>query len=79
MATGIQYVKLQYSGSIWCNRLVNFFVQNGSYGYDDSGVRAQVFSNHQKSLYVIAIKGTSAGLWPGKNCLTKRINTSFHK
>lgn len=25
MATGIQYVKSQYSGSIWCNRLVNFF------------------------------------------------------
>lgn len=42
------------------------FVQNGSYGYDHNGVRAQVFGNEQQSLFVIAIKGTSAGVWPGK-------------
>jgi putative lipase involved disintegration of autophagic bodies len=41
------------------------FVQNGSYGYDHNGVRAQVFGNEQQSLFVIAIKGTSAGVWPG--------------
>jgi putative lipase involved disintegration of autophagic bodies len=52
--------------------MLTVLVQNGSYGYDDNGVRAQVFSNDKKSLYVIAIKGTSAGLWPGKHVPTKQ-------
>ncbi|CAM0137634.1 unnamed protein product [Umbelopsis sp. WA50703] len=50
---------------------------NGSYGYDDNGVRAQVFSNDKKSLYVIAIKGTSAGLWPGPTNSNDKLNDNL--
>ncbi|GAB5588835.1 Putative lipase atg15 [Umbelopsis nana] len=51
--------------------------QNGSYGYNDNGVRAQVFGNQHQSLFVIAIKGTSAGVWPGPTNSNDKLNDNL--
>ncbi|KAI8578372.1 hypothetical protein K450DRAFT_176505 [Umbelopsis ramanniana AG] len=51
--------------------------KNGSYGYSDNGVRVQVFGNDEKNLFVIAVKGTSAGVWPGPTNGNDKLNDNL--
>ncbi|CAO3610130.1 unnamed protein product [Cunninghamella blakesleeana] len=62
------YTKI--GGTDWYE-LDNHWSMNDTFGWDEDGLRGHIFSNTDDSLIVIAIKGTTAGLFDGGQTGTK--------